>query len=662
GAEGTEREGLEEDEETGVHLIEIADGDDAEGGQGTNAVDTKSRDYVDAMQGFLREQPAIVNPDIKLKGYQILGINWLLLLYRKGVSGILADEMGLGKTAQVISFLGRLYEMGDTGPHMVIVPSSTLENWMREFEKFCPKLVVKAYYGSQRARVFLRDDLLDDQDYQVLVTTYNMATGNKDDRSFLRKLRYEGHMVKNCASARYKHLMSLKSLLTFIMPNMFSDNEEEFRKVFKIKAPAGSSSSTTSSGRNMSQLLSRQRILRAKRMMAPFVLRRKKAQVLKDLPSKAERVERCGMTNAQSELYERLVEESKRSYETVMEEREEAKKGKAKGKGKGKQKDKELDGLVVTGSQVTKKTEKMANILMQLRKAADHPMLFRVKYTDSMLREMAKSIMKEEQYWDANLEYIFEVLYFIEFNASIVCRVNAHVSSLLTDFVWTQDMQVMSDFELRRLCLEHKSIERFGLKNEEWMHAGKVEKLKEILPECKRKGDRVLLFSQFTMMLDVLESVLDTLDIQYLRLDGQSKVEERQLLIDAFNDNIEITVFLLSTKAGGFGINLTSANVVVLYDLDFNPHNDKQAEDRAHRVGQTRNVTVIKLISERTIEEQILRMAEVKLRLDQHVSSSSRKDVDEEGGEGEEDGSVCDSENIVSLVRSALLAGKNLVE
>ncbi|RUP22566.1 hypothetical protein BC936DRAFT_139080 [Jimgerdemannia flammicorona] len=95
GAEGTEREGLEEDEETGVHLIEIADGDDAEGGQGTNAVDTKSRDYVDAMQGFLREQPAIVNPDIKLKGYQILGINWLLLLYRKGVSGILADEVGV---------------------------------------------------------------------------------------------------------------------------------------------------------------------------------------------------------------------------------------------------------------------------------------------------------------------------------------------------------------------------------------------------------------------------------------------------------------------------------------------------------------------------------------------------------------------------------------
>lgn len=94
----------------------------------------------------------------------------------------------------------------------------------------------------------------------------------------------------------------------------------------------------------------------------------------------------------------------------------------------------------------------------------------------------------------------------------------------------------------------------------------------------------MLLFSQFTMMLDILEAVLETMGIQYLRLDGQSKVEDRQPLIDAFNDDPNVTVFLLSTKAGGFGINLTSANVVILYDLDFNPHNDKQAEDRAHRM------------------------------------------------------------------------------
>lgn len=171
---------------------------------------------------------------------------------------------------------------------------------------------------------------------------------------------------------------------------MFSENEDELRKVFKIKAPT---SGDGSSSRNMSQLLSRQRILRAKRMMAPFVLRRKKAQVLKDLPSKTERVERCSMTDSQRELYERLVAESKQSYETAMEEREEAKKGRGRGKGKGKAKevDRELDSLKIGTS---KKAEKMANILMQLRKAADHPLLFRVRYTDVMLREMAKSIMK----------------------------------------------------------------------------------------------------------------------------------------------------------------------------------------------------------------------------------------------------------------------------
>lgn len=115
------------------------------------------------------------------------------------------------------------------------------------------------------------------------------------------------------------------------------------------------------------------------------------------------------------------------------------------------------------------------------------------------------------------------------------------------------------------------------------MNSGKVNALKGILPEKIKNGEKVLIFSQFTKMLDILEMVMGTLGIKYLRLDGETKVMERQSMIDEFNQDESISVFLLSTKAGGFGINLTSANVVILYDLDFNPQNDRQAEDRAHR-------------------------------------------------------------------------------
>jgi SWI/SNF-related matrix-associated actin-dependent regulator of chromatin subfamily A containing DEAD/H box 1 len=111
------------------------------------------------------------------------------------------------------------------------------------------------------------------------------------------------------------------------------------------------------------------------------------------------------------------------------------------------------------------------------------------------------------------------------------------------------------------------------------MDAGKVDKLKELLPAMKARGDRILLFSQFVIMLDVLERVLETMGFNFIRLDGQTPLPERQDLIDEFQSDETITVFLLSTKAGGFGINLTAANVVILYDIDFNPHNDAQVSN-----------------------------------------------------------------------------------
>ncbi|KAI7831749.1 SNF2 family N-terminal domain-containing protein [Gamsiella multidivaricata] len=565
-----------------------------------------------AMKGFIRKQPVNMAPGFQLKGYQLLGINWLALLWRKGLSGILADEMGLGKTAQVITFLAHLFEEGEEGPFLIIVPSSTLSNWMREFEKFCPSLDVRSYYGTQAEREELRYELEEDRTYNVLVTTYAMATGNNDERKFLSRQGFrgvildEGHMLKNCASARYKQLMSIKtnfrllltgtplqnnlqellSLLIFIMPKLFAEHEEVLRTMFKVKVDASSEKST---------LLSQERIVRARQMIAPFVLRRKKIHVLNDLPRKVERVIYCDLHPDQRVLYDRIMSSSalqavlRDSTDDLIDPVElDSMDPKAKAKALAAAKKGASKKMTATAK---KTAGEFANILMQLRKASDHPMLFRELYTDDKIKEMAKVITKEVEFCDSNIDYIEE------------------------------DMSVMTDFELHRLCKQYKSVNRFALPGDQWMHAGKVKELERLLPKLiKKDKSRILIFSQFTMVLDILEAILKTMDIVYLRMDGSTKVEERQPLIDTFNDDSSYKVFLLSTKAGGFGINLTGANVVIMYDLDYNPHNDKQAEDRAHRVGQTREVQVIKLVSKNTIEDQIYQLANLKLKLDQHVS------------------------------------------
>ncbi|KAI9334813.1 SNF2 family N-terminal domain-containing protein [Zopfochytrium polystomum] len=554
----------------------------------------------------LTEQPALLNGDLRLKSYQLVGVSWINLLHTKGCGGILADEMGLGKTAQVIAFLCLLKEKGNNGPHLVIVPSSTIENWMREFERWAPVIDVIAYYGSQSERSELRMKL-EESPVDVVLTTYNLACSSKEDRAFLKKLRPhslildEGHMMKNMNSSRFKHinsisssfrllltgtplqnnLMQLLSLLTFILPGLFKDAMQTLKVIFSTKPSAGQDPN--------SSLLSQQRIVRAKKMMTPFVLRRKKCLVLTELPAKERFVEYCQATPSQAALYQSIVADCKKSFlvqkAMVAEETSEQ-----NGRKKGKRAEAARKKAPPKGSDDSSGSAGKVNILMQLRKAANHPLLFRRLFTDAKLKTMAREIMKVTFYMDANYNYIVE------------------------------DMTVMTDFELHQLAKKFKSIKRYQLTENCWMDSGKIQKLKEILPDMIEKGDRVLIFSQFVVMLDILEAVLQTMGLSYLRLDGQTQVIERlQNLIDQFTEDSSIAVFLLSTKAGGLGLNLTVANVVILHDMDFNPHNDAQAEDRAHRVGQTRNVRVVKLVLENSVEEHILRLADAKLSLDKSL-------------------------------------------
>lgn len=538
---------------------------------------------------YIKNKPANFSPDFDLKNYQLVGLNWLNLLYQNHLSCILADEMGLGKTCQVIAFMAHLKRTEDNGPHLVVVPSSTLENWLREFHKFCPELIVQTYYGSQKEREDLRYDL-QETSYDVLVTTYNLATGAAPDFKFLRLQDFnvvvydEGHMLKNSASERYNKLMRLRarfrllltgtplqnnlkelvSLLAFMLPRVFDEKRDDLQGLFGQKV------SINDNAENYNPLLSQQAIAKAKTMMTPFVLRRKKVQVLKHLPAKVHRVVECELTDSQRTIYTDYIEQGK----ATRLERERRKL------------------LVGKEAEEAKQTAiaSSSNVMMSLRKASMHPLLFRTLFTDALLKKMAKDIMREPEYMDANQQYIFE------------------------------DMQVMSDYELNNLCLKFGTLSKYVLSDDEYLNSGKITQLKQVLDDIIGKGEKVLVFSLFTQMLDILEKVLLILNIKFLRLDGLTSVDTRQDLIDRFYEDSSIPVFLLSTKAGGFGINLVAANNVVIYDQLFNPHDDKQAEDRAHRVGQTNEVVVTKLITKGTIEENMLMLAENKLQLDQSIS------------------------------------------
>ncbi|CAK6950557.1 SWI/SNF-related matrix-associated actin-dependent regulator of chromatin subfamily A containing [Scomber scombrus] len=535
------------------------------------------------------EQPCVLNSQNQLKPYQMIGLKWLLLLHDQNLSGILADEMGLGKTIQAIAFLAQLYEDGIDGPHLITVPSSTLDNWVRELKLWCPSLKVLVYYGSVEDRRYLKHDILNNEvEFNVIVTTYNLAIGNDSDRSLFRKLRLkyavfdEGHMLKNMNSLRYRHLMAinaehrllltgtplqnnlleLMSLLNFIMPSMFSNSATQLSKMFSMKSHEEQSR------------FERDRISQARLIMKPFILRRVKSEVLKQLPAKEEKTEFCSMSEKQQVLYQKLLKKLKAS--TNGEKRE------------------------------------LCNVMMQLRKMANHPLLHRQYYTTEKLKAMSKLMLKEPTHFDADAALIQE------------------------------DMEVMSDFELHRLCQQYSSIGSYQLENNLLLDSGKFHHLTELLTSLKDKGDRVVLFSQFTMMLDIVEILLRHLKHRYVRLDGSTPIADRIVLIDEFNTDPDIFVFLLSTRAGGLGINLTSANVVILHDIDCNPYNDKQAEDRCHRVGQTRTVQVIKLISKDSIEDCILQLGQKKLKLEQDMTTA------EQGGEGNI------PEDMASLLRASL--------
>ncbi|KAH7025547.1 putative SNF2 family helicase/ATPase [Macrophomina phaseolina] len=527
------------------------------------------------------QKPSLMAKDLVLKDYQVVGLNWLNILWTNQVSGILADDMGLGKTCQIIAFLSHLKETGQEGLHLIVVPNSTLENWLREFDKFTEKkLRVEPYYGGQSERAGLRDAIMNSKDeIDVVITTYStMGSSDKNDLKFLRRLDPtacifdEGHQLRNRTSQKYRcaiqipakirliltgtplqnNLQEMVSLLSFLMPDVFDEHADNLNFIFRKKA-------TTTEKNSHNSLLSAQRTARARSMMTPFILRRKKEQVLGTvLPKKISRVEYCDMDPKQAKVYADI----KAMQQEVFLKRKQ--------------------GLASSGTN---------NYLMKLRLTSCHPLLARHWFDDAKIRRMAEDHFAA--YGSPKMERTLDYLR--------KCNDYAIMQDVAADpSVWGQ-YQLQED-------LTHAS--------------GKIQKTIELVKDFMKNGDRTLFFSQFKMVLDVMEDALSAEGIPFLRFDGGTATSGRQDLIDQFYQDEEIPIFLVSTGSGGSGINITAANKVIINDLSWNPQEDIQAENRAHRVGQLRDVEVIRLVTRGTVEEQILALGDSKLALDERVAGA----------------------------------------
>lgn len=495
------------------------------------------------------DSPAYVHGT--LRPYQIQGLNWLVSLYENRLLGILADEMGLGKTLQTISFLGFLrYYRNINGPHIVITPKSTLDNWAREFAKWTPDVRVLVLQGDKDERLALIANRLLACDFDVVVASYEIVIREK---SSFRKFAWEyivideAHRIKNeesmlsqiirlfhsrnrlliTGTPLQNNLHELWALLNFILPDVFGDSDA-FDMWFNAEDDLSQEGSV---------------VAQLHKVLKPFLLRRIKADVEKSLLPKQEMNVYVKMTDMQRKWYQKLLE-------------------------------KDLDAVNGANGKKESKT-RLLNIVMQLRKCCNHP-------------------------------YLFE---------------GAEPGP-----PFTTDEHLV--FNSQKMIILDKLLKKF-----------------------QKEGSRVLIFSQMSRMLDILEDYCMFRSFEYCRIDGQTDHADRVQAIDEYNKpGSSKFVFLLTTRAGGLGINLTTADIVVLFDSDWNPQADLQAMDRAHRIGQTKQVKVFRFVTENAIEEKVLERATQKLRLDQLVIQQGRNNGGINNG-GQAAGKPASKDDLLNMIQ-----------
>ena len=449
------------------------------------------------------ERPQLPMPlHTTLRGYQLDGVAWLGFLAEFGFNGILADDMGLGKTLQTLAHLQHERDLGRLDkPVLVVAPTSLLGNWRREAARFVPDLSTLIWHGTDRRA---QTDRLSETD--IVITSYALITRDialLGDIGFGCLVLDEAQAIKNpgakvaqavksldiprrlCLTGTplENHLGELWSQFDFLMPG-FLGTRKHFNRYYRGPIETHGS-------------LERQ--ARLIELIRPFLLRRRKEQVAKELPPKTMIVREVTLEREQARLYESIRVSMEHRVRALLAER----------------------GLARSHIE-------MLDALLKLRQTCCHPALVKL--------DSARGVVE----------------------------------------------------------------------------SAKTELVMSMLEELIDEGKKILLFSQFTEMLGLLEKELAKRDIPWVKLTGRTR--KRDEVIDSFQHG-DVPLFLISLKAGGTGLNLTAADTVIHYDPWWNPAVENQASDRAHRIGQDKPVFIYKLVASNTVEEKIMAMQQHKALL-----------------------------------------------
>jgi len=439
------------------------------------------------------EIPLSINA--KLRDYQEYGFKWLKTLAHYKMGGILADDMGLGKTLQSIAFIvSEKEDKKDMAPVLIVTPASLVYNWRNEFRKFAPSINIKIIDGlPEERKVLIQDSIQAD----VWITSYPLLRQDIDlyqAYNFDVLILDEAQAIKNSTTKTFKAVQLIEANKRFALSGTPIENSiNELWSIFQVVLPGLFSNKLT---------FNRLEHDKISRLVNPFILRRLKKDVLKELPDKIETVQVSELTREQKEIYLGYLEKIQKDARASIQEG-----------GFNKNRIKILAGLT------------------RLRQICNHPALFLENYAGE---------------------------------------------------------------------------------------SGKLEQLMELIESALKNKRRILIFSQFSSMLQMIRTRLDDEGYSCFYLDGDTPAKERVILAEQFNKEYE-DIFLISLKAGGVGLNLTGADTVILFDLWWNPAVEEQATGRAHRIGQKKVVQVIRLITNGTIEEKIYEMQQKKKELIERI-------------------------------------------
>ncbi len=458
-----------------------------------------------------------------LRFYQKTGFKWLKVLDNYKFGGILADDMGLGKTIQILSLImdyvenyeesGEIIEGQEQilptrrKSSLVICPSSLTLNWQNEARKFTSKLKTTVIRGNAEERKRQIEKL---EDYDVVITSYDLLKRDIDvykekDYTFRYVIADEAQYLKNSTTQNAKSIKEIKADTRYALTGTPIENSlSELWSIFDFIMPGYLFSYRRFKNTFEAPIVKDQdekAMEKLKALIQPFVLRRTKEEVLKELPEKSVTILTSEMKEDQEQLYLSYLAQAKQEIAEEL----------------------KIDKTTFKNNQI-----KILAALTRLRQICCHPSLFIKDYEDG---------------------------------------------------------------------------------------SSKLDQCMELITDATDGGHKILLFSSYTSMFEIIEKELEERKIKYFKLTGSTKVDERMEIVDEFNENKDVKVFLISLKAGGTGLNLTGADVVIHYDPWWNLSAENQATDRAYRIGQQNNVQVYKLITKNTIEEKIYEIQKRKAEL-----------------------------------------------